>query len=41
VAEEAGGKSFVMASSVGAVKGADNYLAAIDYNINGLAQALR
>ncbi len=26
---------------VGAVKGADNYIAAIDYNVNSLAQALR
>jgi zinc/manganese transport system substrate-binding protein len=41
VAEEAGAKAFVMASAVGAVKGADNYLAAIDYNITTLAQALR
>ena len=41
VAEEAGAKAYVMASAVGAVKGADNYLAAIDYNITTLAQALR
>ncbi len=41
VAEEAGGKAFVIASSVGAVKGADNYLAAVDYNIKMLVQALR
>ena len=41
VAEEAGGKAFVMATAVGAVKGADNYIAAIDYNITTLAQALR
>jgi zinc/manganese transport system substrate-binding protein len=41
VAEEAGAKAFVMASSVGAVKGADNYIAAIDYNITTLAKALR
>ena len=41
VAEEAGAKAFVMASAVGAVKGADNYIAAIDYNITTLAQALR
>jgi hypothetical protein len=26
---------------VGAVKGADNYIAAIDYNVTTLAQALR
>jgi hypothetical protein len=30
-----------MASSVGAVKGADNYIAAIDYNVTTLAQALK
>jgi ABC-type Zn uptake system ZnuABC Zn-binding protein ZnuA len=41
VAEEAGGKAFVMASAVGAVKGADNYLAAIDYNVTTLVNALR
>ena len=41
VAEEAGGKAIVVASSVGAVKGADNYLAAIDYNIQALAKALQ
>ena len=41
VAEQAGARAFVMASAVGAVKGADNYIAAIDYNIQTLAQALR
>ena len=41
VAQEAGAKAFVMASSVGAVKGADNYVAAIDYNIRMLSEALR
>jgi len=41
VAEEAGAKAFVMASAVGAVKGADNYIAAIDYNVTTLAKALR
>jgi ABC-type Zn uptake system ZnuABC Zn-binding protein ZnuA len=41
VAEEAGAKAFVMASSVGAVKGADDYIAAIDYNIRMLSEALR
>jgi hypothetical protein len=30
-----------VASSVGAVKGADNYFAAIDYNVKILAEALR
>lgn len=41
VAEEAGAKAIVMASAVGAVKGADNYIAAIDYNIGMLSGALR
>jgi len=41
VAEEAGAKALVMASAVGAVKGADNYLAAIDFNINALVKALQ
>jgi hypothetical protein len=41
VAKEAGAKAYVIASAVGAVKGADNYFAAIDYNVTTLAQALR
>lgn len=41
VAEEAGARAVVMASAVGAVKGADSYLAAIDYNVKTLADALR
>jgi zinc/manganese transport system substrate-binding protein len=41
VAEEAGAKALVVASAVGAVKGADNYLAAIDFNVRALVQALR
>jgi zinc/manganese transport system substrate-binding protein len=41
IAEEAGARALVMASSVGAVKGADNYIAAIDYNVATLAQALK
>ena len=43
VAGEAGGgaRALVMATAVGAVKGADNYFAAIDYNITTLAQALK
>ena len=41
LAEEAGAKAYVMATAGGAVKGADNYLAAIDFNINTLAKALR
>jgi zinc/manganese transport system substrate-binding protein len=41
VAEEAGARAYVMATAVGAVKGADSYIAAIDYNITTLAGALR
>jgi len=41
VAEEAGAKAFVMATAVGAVKGADNYIAAIDFNIKTLSEALK
>ena len=41
VAEEGGAKVVPLASVVGAVKGADTYLAAIDYNVSTLAQALR
>ena len=40
-AEVGGAKALVMANSVGAVKGADNYIAAIDYNIRLLAEALK
>ena len=41
VAEEAGGKALVIASSVGAVKGADDYISTVDYNVKALAAALR
>ena len=41
VAEEAGARVLVMASAVGAVKGADSYIAAIDYNITTLVEAFR
>ena len=42
VAAEAGGaRAILMASSVGAVKGADNYIAAIEYNITTIAEALK
>ena len=40
-AEVGGAKALVMANSVGAVKGADNYIAAIDYNLKTLAQVLK
>jgi zinc/manganese transport system substrate-binding protein len=41
VAQDAGARAIVFASAVGAVKGADNYLAAIDFNVKALAEALR
>src|SRR3989449_4244328 len=41
VAEEAGARAFVMATAVGAVKGAENYIAAIDFNIKTLSEALK
>jgi zinc/manganese transport system substrate-binding protein len=40
VAEEAGAKAYVFASAVGGVKGADNYIATIEFNVTLLAQAL-
>jgi len=41
VAEEAGAKAYVFASAVGGVKGTDNYIATIEFNVALLAQALR
>jgi len=41
VAEEAGAKALVIASSVGAMKGADDYISTVDYNVKLLAAALR
>jgi ABC-type Zn uptake system ZnuABC Zn-binding protein ZnuA len=41
VAQEAGAKAVVLAAGVGAVKGADTYLDAIDFNVRALAQALQ
>jgi ABC-type Zn uptake system ZnuABC Zn-binding protein ZnuA len=41
VADEAGARAVVMATSVGAVKGADDYLAAVEHNVRTLAAALR
>jgi ABC-type Zn uptake system ZnuABC Zn-binding protein ZnuA len=41
VAQEAGARVVPMASGVGAVKGADSYLAMIDYNVKAVVQALR
>src|SRR2546426_822336 len=41
LAEEAGAKAYVFASAVGGVKGTDNYIATIEFNVTLLAQALR
>jgi zinc/manganese transport system substrate-binding protein len=41
VAGEAGAQVVVIADGVGAVKGADTYIAALDYNVRTLAQALK
>ncbi|PYO01377.1 MAG: zinc ABC transporter substrate-binding protein [Candidatus Rokuibacteriota bacterium] len=41
VADDAGAKAVVLASMVGGVKGADNYIAAIDFNIKTLSEALK
>ena len=41
VAEEAGAQALVLAPGVGSLKGADNYLDTVAYNVNTLAQALR
>ncbi len=41
VAQEARARAVVMATAVGAVKGADNYIAAVDYNVRTLAAALQ
>jgi len=41
VAQEAGAKTVLVASAVGAVKGTDTYLEAIDYNVKALVQGLQ
>src|SRR6266508_2018281 len=41
VAQDAGAKTVLVASAVGAVKGANTYVDTIDYNVKALAQALR
>jgi len=41
IAQETGAKVVLMASGVGAVKGADSYLDMIDYNVKAVVQALR
>lgn len=41
IASEAGARALVIAPSVGAVKGAETYFAAIDYNVRTLSEALR
>jgi zinc/manganese transport system substrate-binding protein len=41
VAGDAGARAIVMATAVGAVKGADDYIATVDHNVTTLAQALK
>jgi ABC-type Zn uptake system ZnuABC Zn-binding protein ZnuA len=41
VAQETGARTVLVASAVGAVKGTDTYLDAIDYNVKALAQGLQ
>jgi zinc/manganese transport system substrate-binding protein len=41
VAQEAGGQVVLLATGVGAVKGAETYLDAVDYNVKTLAKALK
>ena len=41
VAQDAGAKVVIMASGVGAVKGADTYLDTIDHNVKAVARGLR
>ena len=41
LAQDGGARAVVLATGVGAVKGADTYLDAIDYNVRTLAQALK
>ena len=41
VAQDAGARAVLLATGVGAVKGAETYLDAIDYNVKALAQALK
>lgn len=40
-AEDGGARTVTLSSMVGGVRGADSYIATIDYNVNALAQALR
>jgi ABC-type Zn uptake system ZnuABC Zn-binding protein ZnuA len=41
VAQEAGGQVVLLATGVGAVKSAETYLDAVDYNVKTLAKALK
>jgi len=41
VAQEAGARAVVLAAAVGAVKGAETYVAMVDYNVRTLVEALR
>ena len=41
VAQEAGARTVLLATAVGAVKGADTYIATVDHNVKAIAEALR
>ena len=41
VAQDAGAQAAVLASTVGAVKGADTFIEAVDFNVKALAQVLK
>ena len=41
VAQDAGAQTVILASSVGAVKGTDTFLEAVDFNVKTLAQVLK
>lgn len=41
IAQEAGAQAAILAASVGAVKGTDTYLEAVDFNVKTLAQMLK
>jgi ABC-type Zn uptake system ZnuABC Zn-binding protein ZnuA len=41
VAQDAGAQTALLASGVGAVKGADTFIEAVDFNVKTLAQVLK
>ena len=41
VAQETGAQAAILASNVGAMKGTDTFIEAIDFNVKALAQVLK